>query len=236
MEYLRGMSLEEVVGRYGPLPPGRVVHILRQVCGALREAHAENMLHRDIKPGNVFAAYRGGVFDVAKLLDFGLVKESREEESSRLTQDGTIAGTPQFMSPEQANQQPVDARSDIYCLGAVGYFLLTGRPPFDDPRPLAVIIAHARDPVTPPAQYRPDLPEDLEQVILRCLAKEPAKRYQTALELKEALDACRDAGTWTIEDALRWWQENEKEIGARLAGVAARTTAPNAVASSVVAS
>src|SRR5262249_4507404 len=124
-------------------------------------------------------------------------------------QDGTVAGTPQFMSPEQASSKPLDARSDIYSLGAVGYFLVTGRPPFDDASPLSVLIAHARDPVQPPSQLRPDVPSDLEHVILRCLAKDPPDRFPDARSLDEALAACSVACAWTEVDARRWWAENE---------------------------
>jgi serine/threonine-protein kinase len=235
MEYLPGLNLHDLVDKHGALPPGRVIHLLRQVCDALAEAHANGMLHRDIKPGNIFAAIRGGIFDVVKLLDFGLVKPAAETDASRLTQDGAIAGTPQFMSPEQANQLPLDARSDIYCLGAVGYFLLTGRPPFDDPRPLAVLISHARDPVVPPSQLRPDIADDLESVIMCSLAKDPAARFQSAAAFKEALDDCRDADSWSAEDARRWWEQNEGPAIGQAVPSAARSTKGEALASSVVA-
>ena len=148
MEYLPGKSLAEIVEDYGPLPPGRVIFLLRQVCDALVEAHSLGLIHRDIKPGNIFVAERGGIFDVAKLLDFGLVRDSysANDQSLRLTTEGTITGSPLFMSPEQAigDSQP-DARSDIYSLGAVAYFLLTGRPPFEGSKPLKVIFAHVND-------------------------------------------------------------------------------------------
>src|SRR5947209_11735649 len=131
MEYLPGMSLEDLLERHGPLAPERVVHLLRQTCQGLHEAHGIGLIHRDIKPGNVFVAQRGGLYDVAKLLDFGLVKPVTELPAARLTQEGAIAGTPLFMSPEQAQGHPdLDARSDIYSLGAVAYNLLSGRPPF----------------------------------------------------------------------------------------------------------
>ena len=133
MEYLPGLSLEDLVERHGPLPPGRVVYLLRQVCGALREAHAAGLIHRDIKPSNVFAAHRGGMDDVAKLLDFGLVLPAAGPPAPHLTGEGQVLGTPLFMSPEQAmgGGRVVDERSDLYSLGAVAYYLLTGRPPFD---------------------------------------------------------------------------------------------------------
>jgi serine/threonine protein kinase len=136
MEYLPGLSLEDVLARHGPLPAGRVVHLLRQICHALREAHVAGLIHRDVKPGNVFVARRGGLYDVVKLLDFGLVKPVAELASARLTQKGVITGTPQYMSPEQARgRSDVDARSDIYSLGAVAYALLTGRAPFERSTP-----------------------------------------------------------------------------------------------------
>ncbi len=208
MELLPGLSLEDIVQRYGPLSPARAVHLLRQVCDALHEAHAKGFIHRDIKPGNIFAAERGGVYDVAKLLDFGLVKEQfLAEGDAKLTQAGSFGGSPLYMCPEQIKAyDKLDARSDIYSLGAVAYFLLTGRPPFLGESPWDIIAAHSRDPVEPPAKVNPALPEDLELVVIRCLAKLPANRYQTVDELEKALAACACAGTWTQPEAALWWQ------------------------------
>jgi eukaryotic-like serine/threonine-protein kinase len=209
MEYLPGLSLEELLQRHGPLPAERVVHLLRQTCQGLREAHSLGLIHRDIKPGNVFAAQLGGLYDVVKLLDFGLVKQIIEAPSARLTQDGAISGTPLFMSPEQAGGVGnVDARSDIYSLGAVAYMLLTGRPPFERRSALEVLIAHARDEVTPPSQLGADVPADLEAIILRCLAKQPEDRYQDTDSLEQALARCAAADQWTQTRAACWWQEN----------------------------
>jgi eukaryotic-like serine/threonine-protein kinase len=207
MEYLPGMSLAELVDRFGPMPAARVVHLLWQTCDALGEAHSAGLIHRDIKPGNIFAAHRGGVYDVAKLLDFGLVKPSEDEESLQLTTEGAITGSPLFMSPEQAigDGEP-DARSDIYSLGAVGYFLLTGHPPFEADKAIKVMIAHAHEEVIPPSQRGVDVPEDLELVILRCLAKKSADRYQDAASLGEALAACDSADGWSRADARAWWE------------------------------
>lgn len=219
MEYLPGLSLADLVERYGPLPPERVIYLLTQTCDALREAHAVGLVHRDIKPGNVFAAHRGGVHDVAKLLDFGLAKAATEAPAApQLTQDGSITGSPLYMSPEQAlgDSEP-DARSDIYSLGAVAYFLLVGRPPFNDQNPMRVMVAHAHDEVAPLSRIRPDIPSDLERVVLRALAKNPADRYQTAAAFGRALSECESAGDWSREQATIWWEQIEKP-----AAVAAR--------------
>lgn len=209
MEYLPGMSLGELVAEHGPLSPGRAIHLLRQVCNALAEAHATGLVHRDIKPGNIFAAERGGIHDVAKLLDFGLVKPLAELGSAELTQEGAITGSPLYMSPEQAvGETKSDVRSDIYSLGGVAYFLLTGRPPFVGEKPLQVIIAHSSQPAIPPSDFRSDIPRDLEKVILRCLEKSPADRYQTAEELERALAECEAADEWSDRKANEWWGQN----------------------------
>ncbi len=211
MEHLPGMSLAELVDRYGPLPPGRAIYLLRQVCDALSEAHAIGLIHRDIKPGNIFSAYRGGLYDVAKLLDFGLVKPMLEDEPSmQLTMEGMITGTPLFMSPEQATSDTEpDARSDIYSLGAVAYYALTGQPPFEGDRAIKLMIAHAREEVVPPSRLTDGVPADLEAVILRCLAKSPRDRYPSAASLGEALSACEASADWSRADAARWWQEED---------------------------
>ncbi len=208
MEYLPGLNLEEMAARGGALPPERVVHLLRQVCGALREAHAAGLIHRDIKPSNIIACERGGVPDVAKVLDFGLVRRmDQADAAAQLTHEGTIAGTPAYMSPEQATSgTDIDPRSDIYSLGVVAYFLLTGRPPFQGEHALQVIVAHMRDRVPPLTALRPDVPADLQEVVLRCLEKEPARRFQAMEELEQALAGCGCAGQWTTERAAAWWQ------------------------------
>ena len=217
MEYLPGMSLGEMVDRFGPMPPERVIYLLSQACDALAEAHAAGLIHRDIKPGNIFVAQRGGVHDVVKLLDFGLVKPILEEESIHLTAEGTITGSPLFISPEQAlGETRPDGRSDIYSLGAVGYFLLTGLPPFAGDRAIKVIFAHAHEPVVPPSEHCPEIPADLEAVILRCLAKNPADRFQNTAEMAEALVACQSADGWSRRQAAEWWSRREENstIGA----------------------
>ncbi len=208
MEYLSGLSLAELVGRAGPLPPERVVHLLRQVCGALREAHALGLVHRDVKPGNVLVCERGGQYDVAKLLDFGLVRVCIPDGQT-LTQEGTIAGTPAYMSPEQAGGRGnPDARSDIYSLGAVAYFLLTGQPPFLRATAVQTLAAHLGEAVIAPNQLRADVPGDLQVAVMRCLEKDPSRRFPDADALDVALGGCACAGRWTRESAADWWREH----------------------------
>ena len=209
MEYLPGKDLETLVERTGPLSPGRAIHFLRQVCRALREAHGVGLLHRDIKPSNIIACERGGVYDVAKLLDFGLVQSTGlGKGADKLTLVGSVVGSPPFMSPEQATgREDLDARSDIYCLGGVAYFLLTGQAPFVRDTPMQMLLAHAYEEPKPPTDLRPDLPRDLEEVILRCLKKKPEERFADADTLEKALAACVDAGEWTEEAAAAWWRE-----------------------------
>ncbi len=216
MEYLPGLNLNDVVERYGPLPAGRVIHILRQACDALREAHGQGIIHRDIKPANLFLAERGGVQDVVKVLDYGLAKPLGGPPASGLTQEGAIAGSPYFMSPEQAMGEPdLDARSDIYSLGVVAYFLLTGQPPFDDPKPMKVLLGHAHQAPVRPSEHNSHIPADMEQLVMRCLAKKPEDRYQTAEELATALGRCASAGSWQRDDAADWWRDHEAASCAR---------------------
>lgn len=212
MEYLRGLNLAELVERHGPLPAGRVVYLLRQVAGALREAHAAGLIHRDIKPSNIFAAQRGGMCDFAKLLDFGLVRIAATARYAGLSEEGRILGTPLFMSPEQAaGGRELDHRTDIYSLGAVAYYMLTSRPPFNETDGIAAIIAHVRDPVRPPSLVRPEIPSDLERVVMRCLAKEPSERFPDACSLERALNGCACSADWSADQASQWWQAVERE-------------------------
>jgi serine/threonine-protein kinase len=208
MEYLPGLTLESLVKRHGPLPPGRAVHLLRQACLALREAHALSLIHRDIKPGNIMVCERGGSHDVVKLLDFGLVKATGlGGGEEKLTQEGAIAGTPAYMAPEQAaSNDRLDGRTDVYSLGAVGYFLLTGQPPFPGNKVLEVLLAHLHEPVRPLTHLRADVPADLQGVVLRCLEKQPARRFAAVGSLEEALASCGCACQWDEEAAARWWQ------------------------------
>ena len=213
MEYLPGVTLESLLRHHGRLAPARVIHLLRQTCQGLREAHSIGLIHRDIKPGNIIVSRRGGLYDVAKLLDFGLVKQTADAATTQLTHEGAISGTPTYMSPEQARGlDQVDARSDIYSLGAVAYTMLTGRPPFEGRTGFDVMIAHARDEVTPPSSIQTDVPADFERVILRCLAKNPDKRFQDVESLDQALADCVASDNWTQADAADWWRDNETDV------------------------
>jgi serine/threonine protein kinase len=207
MEYLPGLSLDLLVKRFGVLPPARVIYLLRQACDALHEAHESGLIHRDIKPANLFAAYRGGLYDVTKLLDFGLVKTLRGDESAlQLSREDTVAGSPLYMSPEQVvHSGAPDFRTDIYSLGGVAYFLLTGHAPFSGDTAMEVMIAHTRDAVVPLRQVRSEIPADLEQVVLRCLSKSPADRYSDTRALGQALAECADAPNWSPLHAAEWW-------------------------------
>jgi serine/threonine-protein kinase len=218
MELLEGASLDQVVKVGGPLPPGRVIHILEQAAGALAEAHGIGLIHRDIKPANIILTQQGGMPDVAKVVDFGLVKEvagSAEGETlAAITRADSMAGTPQYMSPEAiTTPEKLDARTDLYALGAVGYFLLAGVDVFRGRTMLEICSHHLQTEPLPPSKRvdRPvdtPLPADLEAVILRCLAKEPSDRPATARELRAALAACGDAGSWSEDHARAWWSEH----------------------------
>jgi serine/threonine-protein kinase len=206
MEYLQGASLGDLVKNFGPLPPGRVIYIFRQVCAGLAEAHELGLVHRDLKPANLFIALHGGETDVAKVLDFGLVKVS-DSDSATLTSDMTVSGTPLYMAPEQAvGDRSLDARADIYAVGAMMYYALTGQPPFQGESAFAIMIAHSRDPVVPPSTIRPGIPEDLEKVVLRCLEKSPNDRYMSVRALLEALNQCACASEWGPNRADAWWE------------------------------
>lgn len=224
MELLTGLTLADLVRAHGPVPAGRAVYLLAQVCDALREAHAKGLVHRDIKPANIFAADRGGVPDVAKLLDFGLVRQvTGDGAGEEPPEPGGISGSPAYMAPEQGLiGGAADARSDLYAVGAVGYFLLTGRPPFDGATVLAQVLAHAHDPVVPPSRRGVAVPADLEAVVVRCLAKSPAERYPDAVALKRALLACGCATDWDADRATLWWARHPTPAPESTPGAAAK--------------
>ncbi|MGE5277088.1 MAG: serine/threonine-protein kinase [Acidobacteriota bacterium] len=206
MEYLHGLDLEHLVREAGPLPPGRVVHVLRQVCEALAEAHGVGLIHRDIKPANILLSEVGGIPDFAKVVDFGLVKDVRGPADARLTHEDVVAGTPQYLAPETIrNGTSSDPRSDLYALGAVAYYLLTGTPVFEG-RPIEVIQSHLQKAPQPPsARLGRPLPAKLERLVLECLEKDPSLRPESADALADRLAACNDVEPWNPELARRWW-------------------------------
>ncbi len=206
MEYLDGLTLAELVDFSGPAPPGRAIHILRQVAAALREAHLHGMIHRDVKPENVMLCHRGED-DVVKLLDFGLVKNLEQAQTRDITKQLKILGTPRYMAPERIlNPVDVDARSDIYAVGAVGYFLLTGKPIFEGDNNLEITnqIMHAPAPRAA-ASGVGGIPEALDALIAACLEKDRALRPQTADAVIDALDRLSSRLAWTQVDADQWW-------------------------------
>ncbi|MEO8139237.1 MAG: serine/threonine-protein kinase, partial [Gemmatimonadota bacterium] len=208
MELLDGLTLEALVREKGPLPAGRVIHILRQVCESLEEAHVSGLVHRDIKPANIHLGRLGLRWDYVKVLDFGLVKSvaTMESEDSYGTQAGLTPGTPAYMAPETLSGEAVDGRADLYALGCVGYYLLTGRLPFVAANAMQMIAKHLRETPLPPSQ-RTDLPipPELDRLVLACMAKQPADRPATATVLSKALAAIATE-PWGDEEARQWWE------------------------------
>jgi hypothetical protein len=211
MELVDGLDLEALVRDHGPQPAARVAHLLRQACGSLAEAHAAGLVHRDIKPSNLVLTRRAGQGDVVKVLDFGLVKDAGGGDGdgvdATLSQDGAILGTPLYLSPEAiTTPDRVGPPSDLYALGAVGYFLLTGRPVFEANSIVELCAAHISESPLPPSKRGIEgIPPELERLILACLAKRPEARPQSAEQLASAI-ATSGVATWTREDAESWWR------------------------------
>jgi len=207
MEYLDGINLDELVSRFGPLTEARLVYLLRQICGSLAEAHAAGLVHRDIKPANIFLTRRGGLSDFVKVLDFGLVKALDGAESGNVTSANVVTGTPLYLSPEAVNEpEKVDARADVYAIGAVGYFLITGTPVFNGATVMEICMKHVQaTPEPPSARRRLPISGDLEALLLRCLSKAPSDRPADAGMLLRELENCRFDGRWTPDDAAEWW-------------------------------
>jgi serine/threonine-protein kinase len=215
MELLDGLDLDTLVRQYGPLPSGRAVHILRQVCSSLQDAHVNGLVHRDIKPANVVVSRAGTTFDFAKVLDFGLVKldtpGKAADDAVKLTGDGTTSGTPAFMAPETVlGLAETDHRVDLYALGCVGYWLLSGRLVFDGRNALEVMFHHAHT-AAPRLATRSALPipASLEQLIMECLEKEPARRPASAEAVSIRLGAVSLEEAWTLERAEGWWAAHQ---------------------------
>ena len=206
MEYLDGLDLDRLVKQEGPLPPPRAVHILTQICGALAEAHTLGLVHRDVKPANVVLTDRVDEPDIVKVVDFGLARAltPNPEES----QQGTITGTPLYLAPEAiAAPATADARADIYAVGAVAYYLLSGRNVFEAATVIETLGQHMlKEPTAPSAHLDAPLSEDLEALVLRCLSKDPARRPQTTAQLRTALLECKDAARYDRAAALAWWK------------------------------
>jgi serine/threonine-protein kinase len=227
MELLDGLDLDEIVRLYGPQPAERVAGWMIQACHSLRNAHEQGLIHRDIKPGNLYVCRSGSDVDVIKVLDFGLVKSNRLDDSgeTRLTRQGVITGTPSYMAPEMVLEEgKIDGRADLYSLGCVAYWLLTSTPVFEADSAMKVMVMHAKDaPVPPSRRTEMEIPAALEEIILRCLAKDPADRPQSARELSEWLKACVAGETWSESRAREWWEihrprEDPRTIDAELAG------------------
>jgi serine/threonine-protein kinase len=210
MELLDGMDLEVLVRKTGPLPAARVVYLLTQVCESLEEAHSRGLVHRDIKPANIHIGRMGLRHDYVKVLDFGLVKSvSTNSEDTVGTMTGFTPGTPAYMAPEQAMGEKVDHRADLYALGCVAYFTLTGLKVFDADTPFQMINRHLNDIPVPPSQRTElQIPESLEKLVLSCLAKNPAERPQSAADLGKALLAVQ-TDAWTEDNARQWWMKHQ---------------------------
>ncbi len=213
MELLEGIDLQHLVSDFGPVPPARAVHIVRQVCDSLGEAHARGLIHRDIKPSNIFLCQLGLTADFAKVLDFGLVRREAQQDPGVSSVLGH-PGTPSYMAPEMVTgAAPVDRRADVYALGCVTYWLLTGKTVFEGGNPVQVMYRHGYDaPPAPSERLGAALPPDLEAVVLAALAKDPIDRPQTAEELARKLSECDTGPGWTGQDAREWWAGNRAAV------------------------
>ena len=208
MELLDGFDLDHLVREFGPVPAERAVHLLRQLCSSLAEAHEAGLIHRDIKPANIYVCRYGRDVDFVKVLDFGLVKHGKDnaDSSTSLTAANAVSGTPAFMSPEQALGERLDARSDLYAVGCVAYWLLTGSLVFIGQTPLETVVKHVQDlPEPPSARGEVPIPPALEAIVLDCLAKNPDARPQSADELAARLAAVPLDAPWSADRAGEWW-------------------------------
>ena len=229
MEYLNGLDLETLVEKYGPVPAERAIHFMLQISDSLAEAHQIGLVHRDIKPANIFTSIHGMQYDFIKVIDFGLAKFSQDQNG--LTIADSVSGTPAFMSPEAALSESVDARADIYALGAIGYWLLTGRLVFEGETPYATVLDHVRKtPVAPSRRTELEIPESLERIIMMCLEKNPANRPASARELARMLREVDLKSEWDQAKAERWWQVHHPEATGRRPVVEIEESVPMEVA------
>ena len=211
MELLDGLDADRLVRRFGPLTPARTIHVLKQVCHSLSEAHSRGLVHRDIKPANIFMCRYGEELDFVKVLDFGIVRAIRDDVATDETHTADLAvrGTPAFMSPEQAMSRDLDGRADIYSAGCLGFFLLTGKNVFHADTPIAMLVEHTHtDPIPPSGRANQSIPAELDRLILACLAKDPAKRPQSARELGVRLAGIHCPDSWSNDRAAVWWDKN----------------------------
>jgi serine/threonine-protein kinase len=214
MERLRGMDLKRLVERHGPLSPERVVFLLKQACLSLSEAHALGLVHRDIKPANLFACRLGSEYDFVKVVDFGVVsRHAREITASQITTAGMVLGTPAFLAPELVSSHGFDGRADIYALGCVAFWLLTGRPPFEADDAMGILIHHARTPATAPSTMSEEpIPAQMDTLVLECLEKEPSRRPASADVLLDRLERVPVQSEWNQRRARTWWEMHEPEL------------------------
>ena len=211
MEYLTGLDLQRLVETYGALCPARAIHLLAQACLSLAEAHQAGLVHRDIKPSNLFTCQLGTVRDVLKVLDFGVVRLTQAQDHL-VTATGQLSGTPASMAPELVHGAHADPTADIYGLGCVAHWLLTGQPVFEAPNAMALIMQHVTKTPESPSTLNPAVPTQLDEIVLKCLAKTPEGRYSSALELREQLLEVPLEMTWHMQDATSWWEEHLPDV------------------------
>jgi serine/threonine protein kinase len=215
MELLDGLDADSLLRRFGPTPYERAIYLLRQVCHSLSEAQSYGLVHRDIKPANIFLCRYGEEYDFVKVLDFGIVAAvgGRADPNTALTRENAVRGTPAFIAPEQAMGTGLDGRADIYATGCVAYWLLTGQYVFTADTPMGLVLKHMQTPPTPPsARTDAPIPKAFDELVLSCLAKDPAKRPQSARELSHRLGEIEGASAWTQERARDWWTTHRASL------------------------
>lgn len=236
MELLNGVSMAKFIDIAGAIDAGRCIHLVRQLCESLREAHRAGLVHRDVKPGNIHVCERGGVYDVIKVLDFGLVKDVKSVDADTELTGDIAFGTPGFVAPEAIrDSRKATAVSDIYAVGAVAYALLAARPIFDESNKVKLLLRQLNEDPTRPSEHRAQpIPSDLEDLVMAMIQRDPDRRPRSMDDVLDQLDACAQAGSWTSREARRWWANRQKYFITR--PKAEPTTAPNSPASSATVS